>query len=163
MISPLPPPDASFSCESAYTYTCLSIFSTNMHINYHKYINILLLYPFKYPSPRYFHIRHNVALGFRDICKSCSALFYEKVLLRAHFAVKKPPGLGPCNLYRVPTILRRFYLLCLCCTNDPPWPNFLPFNKSKLRNRSLLLKSRERSDRQGGRLGDKHRRYKTCH
>ena len=163
MISLLPHPDASFSCESAYTYACLSIFSTDMHINYDKYINILLLYPFKYPSPRYFHIRHNVALGFRDICKSCSALFYEKVLLRAHFAVKKPPGLGPCNLYRVPTILRCFYLLCLCCTNDPPGPHFSPFHKSNLRNRSLLSKSRGRSIRQGGRLGDTYRRYKTCH
>ena len=163
MISPLPPPHASFSCESAYTYACLSIFSTNMHINYHKYINILLLYPFKYPSPRYFHIRHNVALGFRDICKSCSALFYEKVLLRAHFAVKKPPGLGPCNLYRVPIILKCFYLLCLYCTDDPPGTQFSPFQKSKLRNRSLLSKSRERSDRQGGRMGDTYRRYKTCH
>ena len=138
MISPLPPPDASFSCETAYTYTHLSIFSTNMHINYHKYINILLLYPFKYPSPRYFHIRHNVALGFRDICKSCAALFYEKVLLRAHFAVNEPPGLGPCTLYRVPIILRCFYLLCLYCTDDPPGTQFSPFQKSKLRNRSLI-------------------------
>ena len=163
MISPLPPPDASFSCETAYTYTHLSIFSTNVHINYHKYINILLLNGFKYPSPRYFHIRHNVALGFLDICKSCSVLFYEKVLLRAHFAVNEPPGLGPCNLYRVPTILRRFYLLCLCCTNDPPGSHFSPFHKSKLRNRSLLPKSRGRSIRQGGRLGDTYRRYKTCH
>jgi len=163
MISPLPPPDASFSCESAYTYACLSIFSTNMHINYHKYINILLLNGFKYPSPRYFYIRHNVTLDINYICKSCAALFYEKVLLPAHFAVNKPPGLGRYSLYRIPIIPRCFYLLCLCCTNDPPWPNFLPFNKSKLRNRSLLLKSRERSDRQGGRLGDKHRRYKTCH
>jgi len=163
MISPLPPPDASFSCESAYTYACLSIFSTNMHIYYHKYINILLFYPFKYPSPRYFHIRHNVAPGISDICKSCAALFYEKVLLRAHFAVNEPPGLGPCTLYRVPIILRCFYLLCLYCTDDPPGTQFSPFQKSKLRNRSLLSKSRERSDRQGGRLGDKHRRYKTCH
>ena len=163
MISPLPPPDASFSCESAYTYAYLSIFSTDMHINYNKYINTLLLYSFKYPSPRYFHIRHNVALGFLDICKSCSVLFYEKVLLRAHFSVKKPPGLGPCNLYRVPTILRRFYLLCLCCTNDPPGPHSSPFHKSNLRNRSLLSKSRGRSIRQGGRLGDTYRRYKTCH
>ena len=31
------------------------------------------------------------------------------------------------------------------------------------RNRSLVPKSRERSDRQGGRWGDKHRRYITCH
>ena len=106
MISPLPPPDASFSCESAYTYACLSIFSTDMHINYNKYINTLLLYSFKYPSTRYFHIRHNVALGFRDICKSCAALFYGKVLLqlRAHFAVNKPPGLGRFSLYEVPVI-----------------------------------------------------------
>ena len=163
MISPLPPPDASFSCETAYTNAYLSIFSTDMHINYNKYINTLLLYSFKYPSPRYFHIRHNVALGFLDICKSCSVLFYEKVLLRAHFSVKKPPGLGPCNLYRVPIILRSFYLLCLCCTNDPPGPHFSPFHKSNLRNRPLLSKSRGRSIRQGGRLGDKHRRYKTCH
>ena len=162
MISPLPPPEASFSGKTAYANAYLSIFSTDMHINYHKYINKLLLYPFKYPSPRYFHIRHNVALGFRDICRSCAALFYEKVLLRAHFAVKKPPGLGPCNLYKVPIILRCFYLLCLCCTNDPPGPKFSPFHKSKLRNRSLLSKSRGRSIRQGGRTGDKHRRYQTC-
>jgi len=163
MISPLPPPDASFSCETAYTYTYLSIFSTNVHLNNHIYIHVLLPNPFKYSSPWLFHIRHNVALGIRYICKSCAALFYEKVLLRAHFAVNEPPGLGPFTLYRVPIILRCFYLLCLYCTDDPPGTQFSPFHKSKLRNRSLLSKSRERSDRQGGRLGDKHRRYKTCH
>ena len=32
-----------------------------------------------------------------------------------------------------------------------------------LRNRSLLPKSRGRSIRQGGRMGDNYRRYKTCH
>ena len=163
MISPLPPPGSSFSCDTAYTNAYLSIFSTDMHINYNKYINTLLLYSFKYPSPRYFHILHNAALGIRDICNSCAALFYEKVLLRVHYAVNRPPILGPCILYRVPIILRCLYLLCLCCTNDPPGPHFSPFHKSKLRNRSLLPKSRGRSIRQGGRLGDTYRRYKTCH
>jgi hypothetical protein len=163
MISQLPPQEASFSNRTAYAYACLSKFSMNMHLIYQKHIRILLLFPPKLSRLRYFYIRHNVTLDINYICKSCAALFYEKVLLPAHFAVNKPPGLGRYSLYRIPIIPRCFYLLCLCCTNDPPWSNFLPFNKSKLRNRSLLLKSRERSDRQGGRLGGKHKEIITCH
>ena len=137
MISPLPPPEASFSCRTAYAYTYISIFSTGMHIKYLIFNNILLLFLFKYPSRRYFHIRHNVALGFRDLCKSCAALFYEKNLQRAHFVVNIPPRLGRFSLYQVPFVQWCFYLLLLCCTNDPPDPHFSPFHKSKPKNRSF--------------------------
>ena len=162
-MSQLPPQEASFSYRTAYAYAFLSKFSTDMHINYQKYINILLFSSPKYSRLRYFHIRHNVTLDINYICKSCAALFYEKVLLRAHFAVNRPPGSGRFSVYRIPVTQRCFYLLCLCCTNDPPDPHFSPFHKSKLRNRSLLPKSRGRSIRHGGRLGDTYRRYKTCH
>ena len=138
MISPLPPPEASFSCRTAYAYIYISIFSANMHIKYLIYNNILLLFLFKYPSLRYFYIRHNVALGFRGLCKSCAALFYEKNLMRAHPLVNIPPGLGRFRLYQVPIVQRCFYLLMLCCTNDPPDPQFSPFHKSKPKNRPSI-------------------------
>ena len=43
---------------------------------------------------------------------------------------------------------------------EPPWYQFTNYLKTK--NRPFINPSRGRSVRQGGRTGDKHRRYKTC-
>jgi hypothetical protein len=38
----------------------------------------------------------------------------------------------------------------------------ITLTQSNIRNRPFINPSRGRSIRQGGRMGDKHRRYKTC-
>ena len=76
---------------------------------------------------------------------------------------KWPPGIGCEPVCQAPPDKPPGYSLLVNRSKDPPDINSTTLNKYKLRNCSLLPKSRERSIRQGGRMGDNYRRYKTCH
>jgi hypothetical protein len=91
------------------------------------------------------------------------ASFYAKVHRLSCFSLNWPPDPVLGHVLNVPTIVSGLHSAVLSSTSDPPDLILSTLNKYKLRNRSLLPKSRERSIRQGGRMGDKYRRYKTCH
>ena len=76
---------------------------------------------------------------------------------------KWPPGIGCEPVCQAPPGKPTGYSLLVNRSKDPPDINSTTLNKYKLRNCSLLPKSRERSIRQGGRMGDNYRRYQTCH
>ena len=73
-----------------------------------------------------------------------------------------PPGIDCDPVCKVPPDKPPGYRLLVHRSTDPPDINSTTLNNLNRRNRSLVPKSRERSDRQGGRWGDKHRRYITC-
>jgi hypothetical protein len=91
------------------------------------------------------------------------ASFHTKVHRLSCFGLNWPPGPVLGHVLKVSTIVSGLHSAVLFSTSDPPDSILSTLNKHNLRNRSLLPKSRERSIRQGGRLGDKYRRYKTCH
>ena len=102
------------------------------------------------------------ASGFHDFCSACKTSFYEKGHLFTCFGMDWPPGAVPGDASNVFPVSSGLHSVVLCSASDPPDSNLSTLIIYKLRNRSLLPKSRERSIRQGGRMGDKHRRYKTC-
>ena len=69
---------------------------------------------------------------------------------------KWPPGKGCNSVRKVPPDKPPGYWLLVGGSNAPPDSNSKILNNLNMRNRSLIPKSRERSDRQGGRWGDKN-------
>jgi hypothetical protein len=109
------------------------------------------------------HVAPNMrmcASGVHGLGSACKASFYNWC---SCFGMNWPPGSVPDVTSKVFPDGQGVHSVVLCSTSDPPDSNLSTLNKYKLRNRSLLPKSRERSIRQGGRMGDKYRRYKTCH
>jgi len=102
------------------------------------------------------------ASGVHGLCSACKAKFNLKAHWYCCFGMNWPPGSVSDFTSKVFPVGQGVHSVVLCSTSDPPDSNLSTLNKYKLRNRSLLPKSRERSIRQGGRMGDKHRRYKTC-
>ena len=96
-------------------------------------------------------------------CSSCAELFYDEFFRYTCFGINWPPGSVSGHLQRFFSINRGVYSVLFCSASDPPDSNLSTLNKYKLRNRSLLFKSCERSIRQGGRLGDNHKEITTCH
>ena len=112
------------------------------------------------------HLASNVrmcASVVHSLGSACKASFYEKAHWYNCFGMNWPPGSVSDVTSKVFPVGQGVHSVVLCSTSDPPDSNLSTLNKHNLRNRSLLPKSRERSIRQGGRLGDKYRRYKTCH
>ena len=66
-----------------------------------------------------------------------------------------PPGIGCAPVCKAPPDKPPGYRLLVHRSKDPPDINSTILNNLNRRNRSLVLKSRERSCRQGGRWGDK--------
>ena len=95
-------------------------------------------------------------------CSSCTALFCDEFYRHTYFRVNWPPGSEPGRLQKFFFTNRGVYSELFCCASDPPDSKLSTLNKYKLRNRSLLLKSCERSIRQGGRLEDNHKEITKC-
>ena len=103
------------------------------------------------------------ASGVHGSGSACKATFNIKAHWYSYFGMNWPPGSLVGHTFKVSTVISGLHSAVLSSTSDPPGSILSTLNKYKLRNRSLLPKSRERSIRQGGRMGDKYRRYKTCH
>lgn len=78
------------------------------------------------------------------------------VLLTRSSVHKWPPGKGCNSVCKVPPDKPPGYWLLVGGSNAPPDSNSKILNNLNMRNRSLIPKSRERSDRHGGRWGDKN-------
>ena len=134
-----------------------------MHV---KYLNLSSIKLCKTLNILSDHLASNMrmcASVVHSLGSACKASFYTKVHRLSCFGMNWPPGPVLGHVLKVPTIVSGLHSAVLFSTSDPPDSILSTLNKYKPRNRSLLPKSRERSIRQGGRLGDKYRRYKTCH
>ena len=103
------------------------------------------------------------ASSVHGLGSACKVSSYEKAHWCSCFVMNWPPDSVSGHTFEVSTVNLELHSSVLSSTSDPPDSILSTLNKYKLRNRSLLPKSRERSIRQGGRMGDNYRRYKTCH
>jgi len=103
------------------------------------------------------------ASTIRGFCRSCRALFYRKSHYHSCHCMYYPTGSKAGSIENFFPEIRGIYSLLLRSANDHPNSNFSTLNNHNLKNRPFINPSRGRSIRQGGRLGDTYRRYKTCH
>jgi hypothetical protein len=148
-------PGEIFDCCKFLCSKCIFVHFKNFNIaiiRLHKVLNIL---PDHLAS-----IMRMCASGAHGLGSACKASFYHWY---SCFGMNWPPGPLPTHTKKVSTAISGLHSAVLSSTSDPPGSILSTLNKYNLRNRSLLPRSRERSIRQGGRMGDKYRRYKTCH
>ena len=151
-------PDEIFDRCRFFRIKCIYVHFKNLNLARIRLCKVLNILPNHLAS-----VMRMWASGVHGSGSVCKATINIKAHWYSCFGMNWPPGSLACHAFQVPTVISGVHSTGICSTCDPPDSNLSTLNKYNLRNRSLSSKSRERSIRQGGRMGDKYRRYKTCH